>query len=81
MKKFIVIKLFAIMCLFINTTQAQYSPVTNIKTPNNSTVSDCRVFTGTDVFLNSSQINQLINDLDQNYNGAELIGLPTLKYN
>ena len=80
MKKLIVIPLYILYC-FTSIVQAQYTPVSNIKTPNNSVVQDCGVFTGTDFSYNQNQLNAMAISLYNNYNGAELIAAPTKKYN
>ena len=61
--------------------QTGYTRVTNIKTPNNSTVQDTYVFTGTDLSYTSTQIETMIVDLRANYGGAELLDIPTKTYN
>ena len=80
MKKFILITL-GILFFITDITQAQYSSVSNIRTPNNSTVQDCGVFTSTDFSYTSTQLAALTKEIYDNFNGAELVGAPTYKYN
>ena len=60
---------------------AQYSPVTTVKTPAGSTVPNCGVFTGTDVSFNANQLLSMADELYIKYNGAQLMGPPSYKYN
>ena len=76
---FIVLLFFALSCF---TCIAQtYTQVTNIMTPNNSTVQDVYSLTSTDISLTSTQLAALANSIASNYNGAELIDAPSYKYN
>ncbi|MCL1943633.1 MAG: T9SS type A sorting domain-containing protein [Candidatus Azobacteroides sp.] len=52
-----------------------------MKTPNNSVVQDTYILTSTDISYTSAQLSALANDLQVNYNGAELIDAPSYKYN
>jgi hypothetical protein len=58
-----------------------YSPVTNVKTPNNSTVQDTYTLTSTDVSYSPSQIAALAADYYANYNEAVVLEAPSFKYN
>ena len=69
------------MCFSIGVAQSDYTLTTNTKTPNNSTVSDTYVFTGTEIAPSTFELLLLESDLYSNYNQAELIGPPTKKYN
>jgi hypothetical protein len=81
MNRFIIISI-NLLLLYFNICNAQtYTQVTNVKTPNNSTVQDVYSLTSADISYNSSQLAALANDLSVNYNGAELIDTPSYKYN
>jgi hypothetical protein len=60
----------------------QMQPVSNILTPNKSTVPDTYVFAGTEPFYTPDQLIAINNSIKLNYPcGAELVGTPTNKYN
>lgn len=52
-----------------------------IRTPNGSIVPDTYYYVGTDISLTQYQLATLANEIYLNYNGAQLIGAPTYKYN
>ena len=80
MKKIIIILL--ILVLFSHNGIAQtYSLVTNVKTPNGSTVQNTYTLTSADTSFNSSQIAALAASYAANYNGAVLIEPHSYKYN
>jgi hypothetical protein len=68
-----------------NTSIAQsylpvYSPVTNVKTPNNSTVQDVHTLIGSDISLTPNQLSALITEITVNYS-AQYMEIPSCQYN
>jgi hypothetical protein len=80
MKRIIIITI--VYALYgINTGFAQtYQLVTNVKTPNNSTVPDTYTLTSADLSFTSAQLATMADDLYNNY-GAVLIEPNSYKYN
>lgn len=81
MKRLIVYTSFLFYFFHISYGQQTYSPVSNVITPNNSTVQDVYSLISNDVSYSSCQLAALASDLSSNYNGAELIDAPSDKYN
>jgi len=82
MKRIIFITIIFALCnLFVSIAQDGYTLVTNVKTPNNSVVQDTYTLTSPDVYYTSDQLSSLASYLYTNYNGAEIIDVPSLKYN
>jgi len=84
-------KIFALIVLFfvnLGFVVAQcsippnYSLTTAVKTPNNSTVPNAYLFTGTDVFYNPAQVAALEANLKMLYGSdIEVVKAPTYQYN
>jgi hypothetical protein len=81
MKRIFVLIVSLVSCYSGLSNAQTYTQVTNVKTPNNSTVFDTYSLTSTDISYSSSQLAALASDLAANYNGAELIDAPSYKYN
>jgi hypothetical protein len=80
MKQIFVITVCFVLCCFNSGFAQIYTQVTNVKTPNNSTV-QAYSLTSADVSYSSAQLATIASDLAANYNGAELIEAPSYKYN
>jgi hypothetical protein len=73
---------FVLCCSGLSTAQiTTYTPVTNVKTPNNSTVPDTHSLTSTDISFTTIQFATLASEISANYNGAVLIEAPSYQYN
>jgi hypothetical protein len=81
MKRILFIIIVFLLYSFHTGIAQTYTSVTNVKTPNNSTVQDTYSLTSADVSYSSSQLAALASDLYNNYNGAELVDAPSYKYN
>ncbi|MGV8139197.1 MAG: hypothetical protein AB2L20_28720 [Mangrovibacterium sp.] len=79
--KHIFVTVFCFMVYCFTGIAQTYTQVTNVKTPNNTTVQDVYSLTSSDISLTPSQLAVLASDLASNYNGAELIDIPSYKYN
>jgi len=62
-------------------TRDDYKPITTVKTPKGSIVSDTRILTCTDVSTSDPEMEYLTEYLRTNYNGAILVGSPSYQYN
>ncbi|MDR1380603.1 MAG: T9SS type A sorting domain-containing protein [Tannerella sp.] len=80
MKRILLLTVWLVWLGFNAGIAQTYTVVTNVKTPNNSTVQDVRSLTSSDLSYSSQQLAALAADLAANY-GAELIEPPSYKYN
>lgn len=79
MNRILILLCISVIC-FNSIRSQSYSPTT-VKTPNGSTVQDTWKLTSTDISYSSSQLASLRNELQNNYNGATLVEVPSYKYN
>ncbi len=71
------------LCFFcINSVTSQsYTPTTTVETPFRSIVKDTGIFTSQDDIYSSSELAYYKKILNDNYNGATMIDIPTRTYN
>jgi hypothetical protein len=81
MKRIFIITICLISYWFNSTIAQTYTQVTNVKTPNNSTVQDVYSLTSADQSFNAQQIAALAESYAANYNGAILLEAPSYQYN